>query len=73
MIAITYLIVFTVLETFDIPYYLGIINVLARICSTLYKVAGQIPCKLNLNSLTYMILNHHIYYPFLHKKVGLSD
>jgi len=73
MIEFILLIILTALETTDIASYLEVINVLARICSTLSKEAGQSSCRLILKVLTYFIPNRHIYYPFYLKKVGLSD
>ena len=66
--------VYAPLESSDISNYWEFINVLARICSIIskvYKVSkleGQISCKFNLNALTYLKLNLHIYYPSLLKK-----
>lgn len=74
--------VYAPLESFDISNYLEVINVLARICSTVskvykvykvWKMEEEIPCRSKVNALPYYILNLHIYYPFYSKKVGLSD
>ena len=73
MTAINTLIIYVALEASDIALYWGTINSLARICMTVSKLSYQISCGKGLNSLNYIYINLHIYYPFLLIKVGLID